>query len=172
MSRSPKSARTNADLDHLAEAMADVVPLPPDSRGRVRARPEVATRRRPTTPAPSSAPHDDATGAEEGYVAPGVDRRELRKIKRGEYAPGRRLDLHTQTAAEAVANVKQFIDSRRHRDRCVCIVHGRGLHSKGNVSILKARVREYLRRDAAVLAYSDAPRADGGSGAVYVLLRK
>ena len=175
MSRSPKSAATtdpNADVDHLAEAMADVVPLPPDSRGRVRARPEVATRHRPTAPAPSSAPHDDAAGAEEGYVAPGVDRRELRRIKRGDYAPGSRLDLHTQTAAEAVANVKRFIDNRRHRDRCVCIVHGRGLHSKGNVSILKARVREYLRRHAAVLAYSDAPRTDGGSGAVYVLLRK
>jgi DNA-nicking Smr family endonuclease len=111
-------------------------------------------------------------GAEESYVAPGVDRRELRRIKRGEYAPGCRLDLHAQTAAEAVANVKGFIDSRRHRDRCVCIVHGRGLHSKGNVSVLKARVREYLRRHAAVLAYSDAPRNDGGSGAVYVLLRK
>ena len=153
--------------------MADVVPLPPDPRGRVRAGPKVATRHRETAPASSSAhPHDDEAGAEEGYVAPGVDRRELRRIKRGDYAPGSRLDLHAQTAAEAVASVKQFIDHRRHRDRCVCIVHGRGLHSKGNVSILKGRVRQYIRRHAAVLAYSDAPRTDGGSGAVYVLLRK
>ena len=175
MSRSPKRAATtgfNVDVDHLAEAMADVVPLPPDSRGRVRARPEVATHKA-TAPASSSADHhDDGAGADEGYVAPGIDRRELRRIKRGDYPPGSRLDLHAQTAAEAVASVKQFIDHRRHRDRCVCIVHGRGLHSKGNVSILKARVREYLRSHAAVLAYSDAPRTDGGSGAVYVLLRK
>jgi DNA-nicking Smr family endonuclease len=175
MSRSPKGARTNdpnSDVDHLAEAMADVIPLRPDPRGRVRAGPDFATRHRATAPPSSSARHDDGAGAEEGYVAAGVDRRELRRIKRGDYAPDSRLDLHAQTAAEAVANVKRFIDNRRHRDRCVCIVHGRGLHSKGNVSILKARVRQSLRRHAAVLAYSDAPRADGGSGAVYVLLRK
>jgi DNA-nicking Smr family endonuclease len=82
------------------------------------------------------------------------------------------MDLHRQTAMEAVANVKKFIESRRHRHLCVTIVHGRGLHSEGNVSVLKTRVRQYLRRHPAVLAYADAPRTDGGSGAVYVLLRK
>jgi DNA-nicking Smr family endonuclease len=46
------------------------------------------------------------------------------------------------------------------------------LHSEGNLSILKTRVRECLRQHRAVLAYADAPRADGGTGAVYVLLRK
>jgi DNA-nicking Smr family endonuclease len=68
--------------------------------------------------------------------------------------------------------VKRFIDAACHRHRSVCIVHGRGLHSEGNVSVLKTCVRECLRRHRAVLAYSDAPRTDGGSGAVYVLLRK
>lgn len=165
-------SRADAEADHLAQAMADVVPLAPDPRGRVRPAPHGATRSRLTPPASSSAGHDVGVGAEESYVAPGVDRRELRKMKRGDYPPGARLDLHAQTAAEAAQNVKQFIDNSRHRDRCVCIVHGRGLHSKGNVSILKPSVRECLRRHAAVLAYSDAPRSDGGSGAVYVLLRK
>ena len=75
-----------------------------------------------------------------------------------------------RTAAEAVKNVKQFIGSGHHR--CVCIVHGRGLHSAGNVPVLKARVRECLRQHRAVLAYADAPRTDGGTGAVYVLLRR
>lgn len=175
MSRPPKRGTKtdpDADIDPLAEAMADVVPLTPDPRGRVRAAPAVTTRQKATAPAPSSARVDDETGAEEGYAAAGVDRRELRKIKRGDYAAGSVLDLHGQTAEEAVANVKQFIESRRHRHRCVCIVHGRGLHSKGNVSVLKTRVRQYLRRDPAVLAYADAPRAEGGNGAVYVLLRK
>ena len=175
MSRSSKGTRTTApdpDVDDFADAMADVVPLPPDARGRVRAAPAVTTRQSPKPPAPPSPGPGDESEAEEGYAAPGVDRRELRKLKRGDYAPGRRLDLHGQTAAEAAANVKQLIDSRRHLDRCVCIVHGRGLHSKGKVSVLKTRVRQYLRRHPAVLAYADAPRTDGGSGAVYVLLRK
>jgi len=181
MSRSPKRAKTTnpePDDDHFAEATADVVPLAPDSRGRVRAAPAVTTPRKPTAAASSALPegHDDGEGAgegaEDGYVAPGVDRRELRKIRRGDYVAGDVLDLHGQTAAEAVAAVKQFIDSRRLRYRCISIVHGRGLHSKGNVSVLKTRVRQYLRRHPAVLAYSDAPWTDGGSGAVYVLLRK
>jgi DNA-nicking Smr family endonuclease len=178
MTRPPKRARTTdpePDADHFAQAMADVIPLAPDARGRVRAAPAATTRHKTTAPASSSATagHADATEAEEGYVASGVDRRELRKIKRGHYAPGAALDLHGQTAAEAVANVKQFIDNQRHRHRCVSIVHGRGLHSKEeNVSVLKTRVRQYLRRHPAVLAFADAPRTDGGSGAVYVLLRK
>jgi DNA-nicking Smr family endonuclease len=180
MPRPPKRANTTdpePDDDHFADAMADVVPLAPDHRGRVRASPTVGQRPRTTTSASSSAPgRDDGEGAgegsEDGYVAAGIDRRELRKIKRGDYVAGDQLDLHGQTAAEAVAAVKQFIDSRRHRHRCVSIVHGRGVHSKGNVSVLKTRVREYLRHHQAVLAYADAPRTDGGNGAVYVLLRK
>ena len=177
MNRPPKRATTSdpdADVDGFAEAMADVVPLAPDARGRVRAAPApaVTTRRKATVPAASPASDDDDLGAEESYAAPGVDRRELRKIRRGDYAPGSVLDLHGQTAAEAVANVRQFIDTQRGRQRCVSIVHGRGLHSKGNVSVLKSRVRQFIRQHPAVLAFADAPRTDGGSGAVYVLLRK
>ena len=174
MSHSTKLARTgsNLDVDDLVEAMAGVLRLPPDPRGRIRADPGVITPPRATAPAPPAPAQVDGAGAEESWLAPGVDRRELRKIKRGDYTPGGRLDLHAQTAAEAVASVKRFIDSRRHRDLCVCIVHGRGLHSKGNVPVLKTRVRECLRRHPAVRAYADAPRTDGGSGAVYVLLRK
>ena len=181
MNRPPKRATTSdpdADVDGFAEAMADVVPLAPDERGRVRAAPApaVTTRRKTAAPTASSASDDDGVGAdadaEESYAAPGVDRRELRKIRRGDYAPGSVLDLHGQTAAEAVANVRQFIDTQRGRQRCVSIVHGRGLHSKGNVSVLKSRVRQFIRQHPAVLAFADAPRTDGGSGAVYVLLRK
>lgn len=152
--------------------MADVRRLAPDPRGRVRAAPHISAPRAAAPSTSSSDRRDYDDRSEAGFVAPGVDRRELRKLKRGEYAPGSRLDLHGMTAAEAVASVKRFIDTGRRRHRCVCIVHGRGLHSEGNVAILKTRVRECLRQHRAVLAYSDAPRGDGGTGAVYVLLRK
>ena len=64
MSRSPKGARTdpNADVDHLVQAMADVVPLPKDPRGRVRAVPEFATRHSATAHASSPPRHDDRAG--------------------------------------------------------------------------------------------------------------
>jgi len=166
----PDKRDTDADL--FARAMADVVPLAPDPRGRVATPPVSAPRIAKPVAASKAVPQDDDEGSEAGFVAPGVDRRELRKLKRGEHTPGRRLDVHGLTATEALASVKQFVDDARHRHRCVAIVHGRGLHSAGQVSILKTRVRAWLRRQPAVLAYSDAPRADGGAGAVYVLLRK
>jgi DNA-nicking Smr family endonuclease len=94
-------------------------------------------------------------------------------LKRGDYAADDRRDLHGMTAADACASVGRFIENSRHRRyRCICIVHGRGLHSEGQESILRTRVREYLRSHRSVLAYADAPRADGGAGAVYVLLRR
>jgi len=146
--------------------MSDVVRLEPDPRGRMRATPPVSR-----TP-PVTAPDDDRHESDDDYAAPGIDRREIRKLKRGAYRVGDRRDLHGMTIAAACAKVREFIESsRHHRYRCVCIVHGRGLHSAGNASVLKARVRECLRHHRMVLAYADAPRSDGGSGAVYVLLR-
>lgn len=147
--------------------MRDVVPLESDPRGRVRAAPR-RTAPSPTAPAPATdrdEPHD--------FAAHGVDRREIRKLKQGAYDVSGRHDVHGMTAAEALASVQRFIDNSRHRGhRCVCIVHGRGLHSRDNAPVLKTRIRAWLRSHRAVLGYSDAPVADGGSGAVYVLLRK
>ena len=155
-----------SDADVFDREMADVVRLGPDPRGRMRAARPVSA-----TPAATS-PADEGAGSDEDYAASGVNRREIRKLKRGAYVAGDRRDLHGMTAADACASVRTFIDNSRHRHhRCVCIVHGRGLHSEGNVSVLKARVRACLRSHRSVLAYADAPRSDGGAGAVYVLLR-
>ena len=156
-----------ADAEAFARAMSGVTPLGPDPRGRVRRAPPVTTPRKPP---PST---DAAAESGEDFATDGVDRRELRKLKRGDHPVDARRDLHGMTSAEACAEVRRFIDKSRHRrHRCVCIVHGRGLHSQQNVAILKTHVRECLRSHPAVLAYVDAPRSDGGAGAVYVLLRK
>jgi DNA-nicking Smr family endonuclease len=156
-----------ADADAFARAMQDVVPLEPDPRGRVR-------RVAPTRPSRQSLQRVEHAGvSDHDFVAKGVDRREIRKLKTGKYVVRDRRDLHGMTGAEALDSVERFIESSRHRGhRCVCIIHGRGLHSTGSQPILKARVREYLRSQRSVLAYADAPVSDGGSGAVYVLLRK
>ena len=156
-----------ADADAFARAMRDVVPLEPDPRGRVRRVPPISPPRQSL----QRAEHADVS--DHDFVANGIDPRELRKLKRGEYIARDRCDLHGMTGAEALASVRRFIENSRHRGhRCVCIIHGRGLHSTGNQPILKVRVREYLRSHRSVLAYADAPASDGGSGAVYVLLRK
>lgn len=125
----------------------------------------------PPVAPPKRSDLEDADPDEGSYAADGIDRRELRRLKRGAHT-ATRLDVHGQRAAEALATVQRFIETARHHHRTICIVHGKGLHSDGNVAVLKTRVRAFLRQQPAVLAYTDAPRSDGGSGAVYVLLRK
>ena len=156
-----------AHVDAFAQEMRDVARLEPDPRGRVRSVVPI------NPPRDSPQRTEDPDVSDNDFVAHGVDRREIRKLKRGGYSVGNRRDLHGLTGAEALASVGRFIENSRHGGhRCVCIIHGRGLHSKGNPPILKTRVREYLRSQRSVLAYTDAPVSDGGSGAVYVLLRK
>src|SRR5207245_1161483 len=90
-------------------------PLARDPRGRVRAAPHVTAPRAGTLSMPTTSFRDIQVADDDAnvsFVAPGVDRRELRKLKRGDHAPGSRLDLHGQTAAEAVASVKRHIASR------------------------------------------------------------
>ena len=166
------------------ESLAKVRPITADPRGRVHTvRPEVSdagprtSLRKPlaSLAAPAGKPaaqSDLEEDAESSFAAPGVDRRELRKLRRGDYPPVRRLDLHGFTGAEAVAKVTRFIEASRTTCRSIAIVHGRGLHSKDNIAVLKTRVRACLRQHPGVLAFSDAPQGDGGAGAVYVLLRR
>jgi DNA-nicking Smr family endonuclease len=163
-----------AEANAFARAMAEenVVPLSSDSRRHVRPTSPVSL---PIATAAAAGNASSATDPESDadFAADGVDRRDLMNLKRGGYAAADRCDLHGLTADAASARVKQFLDSSRQaRHRCVCIVHGRGLRSPGGVSVLKGRVRADLRAQSAVLAYADAPRSDGGAGAVYVLLRR
>ena len=152
--RLPATDRSNAaeDDDAFAQEMRDVVRLEPDPRGRVRTVVPV----RPPRHSPQRPEHADAS--DHDFVAHGVDRREVRKLKRSEYIVRDRRDLHGMTSAEAIATVRRLIENSRHcGHRCVCIIHGRGLHSQGNPPILKTRVRDTLRSHQSVLAYTDAP---------------
>src|SRR3954452_3604934 len=152
--------------------MSDVRPLKKDHRVRQSAPSLSLGPAAPHRPPPARSRDDEPedVDGDTGFVTTGVDRRELRKLRRGQYVPGRRLDLHGLTSKAALRQVGVFIEATRRAYRCVAIVHGRGLHSTGK-AVLRADVRALLRSHRAVLAYSDAPRDDGGSGAVYVLLR-
>jgi len=109
-------------------------------------------------------------------IADGIDRRLLKRLKSGDYAVQAHIDLHGAVRDEAKEKVARFIvDSRRAGRRCVLIVHGRGLHSKDQIPVLKQAVRSWLERGhiaRSVLAFATARPSDGGAGAVYVLLRR
>ncbi|WP_224361954.1 Smr/MutS family protein [Hyalangium versicolor] len=109
-------------------------------------------------------------------ASPGIDRNLLRALRRGDFSLQGRLDLHGMTQVEARDSLERFLtDSRRAGKRCVLIVHGRGLHSKDQIPVLKAQLKGWLsqkRIGRMVLAFASAKPQDGGSGAVYVLLRR
>jgi DNA-nicking Smr family endonuclease len=111
----------------------------------------------------------------EGAIT-GLDRRIVKRLRAGEYAIQAHLDLHGMVRSEAKLALEQFIlSSRRAGKRCVLIVHGRGLHSKDQIPVLKESVQVWLSRGRIareVIAFATARPHDGGSGAVYVLLRR
>ena len=105
------------------------------------------------------------------YLRPGLPRDILRKLRRTHWVIQDHLDLHGLTGDEAAAATGEFLaDCRRRGLRCVRIVHGKGLGSRGREPVLKRRVRKSLARKSEVLAFVEPRAAHGGSGAVIVLL--
>jgi DNA-nicking Smr family endonuclease len=115
---------------------------------------------------------DVETGEELLFARPGLQHTVLRKLRRGQYRLDAELDLHGLTAAEARQALAAFLtDCRRHGARNVRIIHGKGLGSFNREPVLKAKVAHWLRQRDEVLAYCSARPVDGGTGAVYALLR-
>ena len=185
--RPPAPAPDAPDEELLfAQAMSGVVPLGADPRGSA---PPPAPRPVQVTSEDAEAlaqlselvsgegPFDISDTVEylEG-TAPGVDRRLLQALKRGEYALQGHLDLHGRTRVEAKEAVERFLtESRRLGRRCVLIIHGRGLNSKDQIPVLKEQLKVWLNRGRigrSVLAFATARPHDGGAGALYLLLRR
>jgi DNA-nicking Smr family endonuclease len=116
---------------------------------------------------------DDAldAGNELVYLQDGYSRDVLRKLRRGHWVVEDELDLHGMNRHVAAVSVAEFLrHCRRRGRRCVRIVHGKGLGSRQREPVLKGLLRKWLLREE-VLAFSQAPAAQGGSGAVLVLLK-
>jgi DNA-nicking Smr family endonuclease len=112
-------------------------------------------------------------GEELIFCRPGVQTRVFRKFRRGDYAIEAELDLHSLKVPEAREQITKFLRECRAKDkRCVCIIHGKGFGSLAKVPVLKQKVNDWLRQKNEVLAFCSARPNDGGSGAVYVLLKR
>ena len=121
---------------------------------------------------PSHPDAGTATGEELTYVRPGVPNTVLRKLRRGHWVVQDEYDLHGMTSIVARPAVSAFIAECTQRGiRCVRIVHGKGLRSRNRLPVLKRKLAHWLMLSDDVLAYCEARPADGGSGAVMVLLR-
>jgi DNA-nicking Smr family endonuclease len=113
------------------------------------------------------------TGEELIFFRAGIQHTLFRRLRRGQYAVEAELDLHGLTVAEAREALAQFLhDTQLTGRRCVRIVHGKGHGSRGRQPILKGKVNHWLRQTDAVLAFCSTRPVDGGTGAVYVLLKR
>jgi DNA-nicking Smr family endonuclease len=181
-------SRLDDDRDFL-DAMAGVTPLPGEKKRPVRFQEGAA---QPSHPAPDDMKKAvdhlnalvdgsiemDITYSDEyieGSVR-GLSRKTLKRLKKGQLPVQSYVDLHGLTRREAEKRVKNFLlESRKMGLRCVLIVHGRGLNSPDSFPVLKENIPAWLGRGPArraVLAFTTARPYDGGTGAVYVLLRK
>ena len=96
----------------------------------------------------------------------------VRKLRRGHWIIQNQLDLHGLRREEAGEALAQFLrDATRRGLRCVRVIHGKGLGSINKEPVLKNKVRSWLVQKEEVIAYCQARAADGGSGALVVLLK-
>ncbi|HTJ10020.1 MAG TPA: Smr/MutS family protein [Candidatus Binataceae bacterium] len=106
----------------------------------------------------------------------GLDPRLVTRLRRGEFAVQAHIDLHGKIQADAKLALEGFVvDSVRKGLRTVLVVHGRGLRSPGGMPVLKHAAAQWLSHGhmgGYVLAFATARPADGGAGAMYVLLRR
>lgn len=173
-------SRDKDKFKNMADAVAGVKPLVTDKL-HIQVRP--AAPRAAFTRADNQAVLEESlaapdiadleTGEELFYRSPGVAESIFRKLRRGQLSISAELDLHGLNAKEAKQHLLEFMaEAGRYRYSCVRIVHGKGNRSGQRGPVLKNKVNRWLRRWSAVLAFCSARPVDGGTGAVYVLLRK
>jgi DNA-nicking Smr family endonuclease len=169
------------DAQAFRRAVADVRPLrtrsPPVPRGesgpvgrRTRApRPDVLAELPSVTHGATGTSRGDASSFRRLSVREDI----LRKLRRGQFAVEAEIDLHGLTRHAAQAALRQFLnDCVLRRLRCIRVIHGKGLRSGPSGPVLKEGVDHWLRKLDNVAAFTSARAIDGGTGALYVLLRR
>jgi len=106
------------------------------------------------------------------FRRPGVGPDVTQKLRRGKWTIQRQIDLHGLRSDAAREALTGFIrDAHKHGIRCVRVVHGKGLGSPGKTPVLKDKVLRWLVQKSEVVAFVQAPPAQGGAGALLVLLQ-
>jgi DNA-nicking Smr family endonuclease len=185
----PVDAATG-DAEAFRAAVRDVTPLAHTPAVAAFSKPKPRGRlRKPSAAAPAAADNLDeampligveGTSAADAvtvdgalsFQRAGVRIQVMRRLRRGLYPIDDELDLHGLTQSAARNELADFL--ARSRDgglRCVRIIHGKGYRSGARGPVLKTAVNLWLRRHMDVMAFVSARAIDGGTGAMYVLLR-
>jgi len=174
--------QATADKDLFLKAAGPVKPLQQP--------PKAVLKKEPPKPIPVQRQRDEEAALQEAlsdafdastlldtdehlsYRRPGVGPDVTRKLRRGDWAIQGQLDLHGLRTDEAREQLGQFIREAHGKGlRCVRVVHGKGLGSPGKTPVLKGRVQSWLAQKKEVLAFVQARPAEGGAGALVVLLQ-
>lgn len=106
------------------------------------------------------------------YAQPGLPSQRFKALRNGQIHWESRLDLHGLKSEKARDALYQFIHlAAEHNKRCLLIIHGKGGH-EGAPPVIKNLVNRWLPQLENVLAFHSALPKDGGTGAVYVLLKR
>jgi DNA-nicking Smr family endonuclease len=176
MSRNIKLS--DAEVRVFRDAVADAVPLPPQPLRRTpRPKPVARFARAAEREVLEESlrglpePFEPLIGDGLFYAKPGVQERVLHRLRRGHFSVGAELDLHGMRSEAARQALTEFLRQvRSGRIRCVRIIHGKGYRSGPRGPVLKQKLNGWLRQRDEVMAFCSARPADGGTGAVYVLL--
>lgn len=106
------------------------------------------------------------------FARAGIQQKAQKKLRRGELPIEEELDLHGYTVSEAKTAIQDFLyECKRQHIRYIRIIHGKGYRSDQKIPILKTHVAYWLPQINDVLAFSSAQARDGGTGAIYVILK-
>jgi DNA-nicking Smr family endonuclease len=172
----------HAQRNLFQAAIGTVQPLAPHSRTSLRLpppRPVALQFQRDEAAALQEACSDEVdisslldTDDRLSFRRPGIGPDVTTRLRRGEWAVQRQIDLHGLRSDEARSALGQFIrTAQQHGIRCVRVVHGKGLGSPGKTPVLKDKVHRWLVQRSETLAFVQAAPAQGGSGALLVLLQ-
>lgn len=107
------------------------------------------------------------------FAHPGLQLKAQKQLRQGKIIVDDHLDLHGLTIDEARQTLLEFINfAQKQQIRCIRLVHGKGYRSNTQKPVLKNKVNSWLRQHPAVLAFSSAQDKDGGTGALYIIIRK
>lgn len=111
----------------------------------------------------------------EGHIL-GIDLMTVGKLQSRQYSPEAHIDLHGLNAEQAYHNLIAFFRNSYQRGlRTVLVVTGKGKNSINGMPVLRNKVQEWFTKDPfrrVILAFCTAKQEDGGTGALYVLIRK
>jgi DNA-nicking Smr family endonuclease len=180
--RRQREQESRRDADLFRSSIGDVKPLP--DRGHAEIRPP-----RPQPIAHHHLADEQAALAESlsdefsieslldtdealSFARTGIGGDTLRKLRRGHWVIQAQLDLHGMRTDEAREALAEFLRNTVKRGlRCVRVIHGKGLGSINKEPVLKNKVRNWLVQKDEVIAFCQARAADGGAGALVVLLK-